>query len=618
MRSGQPPRRGSTIYDLWAPPEAHGGVPSTRRLLAEAMRIAYAAGPREVLTILAMQVATIVLLVAGVLLARDLVAEILAAAPARRGLGELLPELVALAAITAALGVTTAIQVQRQRILGELCLRRGEDQVLAVTASVPLGAFDEPGFHDAVARALVAVRRMPAVVTTMSGLLRAAAGAMGAVVALTALQPLLAPVVVLVLVPTWLAARRRGRVFHRFAHAITPQDRERRYLADVLTSRDAAQEVRAHDLAPFLDTRRGRLWDERLAELRTVAGRQLRFTVLAELAAAAIVGATLVGLVALTLSHDISVAGAAVSAGTIVLLGQRLTRASAAAGGLSESALFVDDYLTLVSNPAEGEAEGRRSEIGEPPPLVRVRAEGVTFSYANARAPVLRDVSLEIAPGEVVALVGENGSGKTTLAKLLAGLYEPAGGRITWNGVRPGPADWRELRKSVALIFQDFMRYELPARENIGLGRHEQLPDDDRIRRAAIAAGAHDHLEALPGGYDTVLGPAFAGGVDLSLGQWQRIALARALFRDAPFVILDEPTASLDAQAEHELFTRMRRLLEGRSVLLISHRFSSVREADRIYVLRAGEIVESGTHDELIAEGGRYAELFELQAARYR
>jgi ATP-binding cassette subfamily B protein len=214
--------------------------------------------------------------------------------------------------------------------------------------------------------------------------------------------------------------------------------------------------------------------------------------------------------------------------------------------------------------------------------------------------------------------VGENGSGKTTLAKLLAGLYEPASGRVTWNGVSLLGADREELRRSVAVIFQDFMRYELPAIDNIGLGRHERLPDDEGVRRAAQTAGAHDDLDRLPSGYDTVLGPAFAGGVDLSLGQWQRVALARALFRDAPFVILDEPTASLDAQAEHDLFLRMRRLLEGRSVLLISHRFSSVREADRIYVMRAGEIVECGAHDELIARAGRYAELFELQAARYR
>jgi ATP-binding cassette subfamily B protein len=184
---------------------------------------------------------------------------------------------------------------------------------------------------------------------------------------------------------------------------------------------------------------------------------------------------------------------------------------------------------------------------------------------------------------------------------------------VTWNGAEPSAGG-----RQVAVIFQDFVRYALAAWENIGVGGHQRLPDDEGIREAARTAGAHGDIERLPDGYDTVLDPAFAGGTDLSLGQWQRVALARALFRDAPFVILDEPTAALDAQAEHELFAAIRQLLAGRSVLLISHRFSTVREADRIHVMHAGAIVESGTHDELVARGGRYARLFTLQATPYR
>jgi ATP-binding cassette subfamily B protein len=214
--------------------------------------------------------------------------------------------------------------------------------------------------------------------------------------------------------------------------------------------------------------------------------------------------------------------------------------------------------------------------------------------------------------------VGENGSGKTTLAKLLAGLYAPQQGRVTWNGVDATSPGRSDLGRAVAPIFQDFVRYALPAWENIGLGQHERLPDDEGIREAARMAGAHSDLERLPDGYDTVLGPAFVGGTDLSLGQWQKVALARALFRDAPFVVLDEPTAALDAQAEHELFAGIRELLAGRSVLLISHRFATVRDADRIHVMHAGAIVESGTHDELMALGDRYARLFALQATPYR
>jgi ATP-binding cassette subfamily B protein len=348
-----------------------------------------------------------------------------------------------------------------------------------------------------------------------------------------------------------------------------------------------------------------------------VNDRHLGYTIVADLIAAAIVSAILLALIALTLSHDISVASAGVTAATVVLLAQRLAAAAANTGTLSESALFMDDYLTLIeSRPPEAPAS-------EPLPTApagpaRVRAEDVTFSYAGGREPALRGVSLEVPPGGVVALVGENGSGKTTLAKLLAGLYSPDTGRVTLDGKDTAGAHRAELITNAAVIFQNFMRYALPARENIGLGRHERLPDDEGVRAAARVAGAHADLERLPEGYDTTLGPEFAGGTDLSLGQWQKVALARALFRDAPFVILDEPTAALDAQAEHDLFAGIRRLLAGRSVLLISHRFSSVREADRIHVMHRGAIVESGTHDELIGLDGRYARLFELQAAPYR
>ncbi|MEX2047234.1 MAG: ABC transporter ATP-binding protein, partial [Chloroflexota bacterium] len=272
-----------------------------------------------------------------------------------------------------------------------------------------------------------------------------------------------------------------------------------------------------------------------------------------------------------------------------------------------------------------------RADVGGPPgagprggQFDRIELDRVTFTYprtsptdlAPARA-ALSNVSLEIRRGEVIALVGENGSGKTTLAKVLCGLYPPDAGRVLWDGVDASTREPGWIFDRVAVLFQDFARFMLTARENIGLGRVERVEDADAIIRAAERAGATSFINEWPDRYDTILGPVFMGGKEISIGQWQRVALARAFFRDAPLVVLDEPTAALDARAEHDLFTRIRDLFAGRSVLLISHRFSSVRSADRIYVLHEGQIVEHGAHDELMQLDGRYAELFTMQASAY-
>jgi ATP-binding cassette subfamily B protein len=241
----------------------------------------------------------------------------------------------------------------------------------------------------------------------------------------------------------------------------------------------------------------------------------------------------------------------------------------------------------------------------------------VYFQYPTHHKPVLKNIDLNIAPGQVVALVGENGSGKTTLVKLLCRLYDPANGSITVDGVNLKQFDLQALRKNFSVIFQDYIHYDLTARENIWFGNIELDPHDERIARAAEHTGAAQTIQRLNKGYDTPLGLRFDDGEELSIGEWQKVALARAFLRDAQIIILDEPTSSLDVKAEYEVFNAFRRLLHGKMGILISHRFSTVRMADYIYVMSEGEILERGTHEDLLRQGGIYAKLFEMQAQNY-
>jgi ATP-binding cassette subfamily B protein len=227
-------------------------------------------------------------------------------------------------------------------------------------------------------------------------------------------------------------------------------------------------------------------------------------------------------------------------------------------------------------------------------------------------------VDLVVRPGEHIALVGHNGSGKTTLVKLLCRLYDVTFGAITIDGVDLREMDAADLRREISIVFQDYARYNLTARENVAFGDAWSRPDDERLRAAARHAGADELIAGLPRSYDTVLGHLFSHGVELSIGEWQKIALARAFLRDAPIIVFDEPTSALDARAEFEVFSQLHRLSAGRAAILISHRLSTVRMADRIYVLEEGRIVEAGDHAELVGRGGTYAELFETQARYYR
>lgn len=591
---------------------------SARRLpslMIRAVQLVWDAARPEFLQCIGLQVAAGVGVAVQLLLGRSVIA-VVVASHGHRGLADVAPQLIGLGVVTTALGFAASALIERERILAELVERHVQGKIIDVVSEVELESLESPQFHDRLRRAKVNANDRSwqvafAIVTLLSG----ASGlvALGAVVASVA--PVVLPAVLIAYLPLWWATTRNGRASYEFAYGMTAADRERAYLQDVLTGKADAKEIRLFALSSFLRDRYDRLYGRRIAELRRVARSRMRRSLLANGGSSAV---TLLGvglLLQLALTNKISAADAGVAAIAVQQLGSRVRGINASAGSLHECSLFLDDLVTFLG--LRDPAGIQRPPGDPPPPFSQLRVENVSFRYPGTSRAVLRDVSIELGGDEVVALVGRNGSGKTTLAKILCALYTPSSGRVTWDGVDIRQADAARVRRGVTAIFQDFVKYELTGHDNVGLGDHHRIQDAEGIRSAASVAGIDGTLAGLPDGYSTRLSRSFEGGAELSIGQWQRVALARAFFRNAPFLVLDEPTAALDAEAEHDLFENIRTLQRGRAVLLISHRFSSVRSADRIYVLDQGAVVETGTHEQLMALGGTYARMFALQASAY-
>ena len=582
-----------------------------RRLVGSSLSLVWSSGRRLLLALVAVQLLSAVALAAQVITVERVLSGMLTTVQGHVMDEVLLPVLV-LALLSAVAAVAGAVQGQLQRLLGESVGRRMWGQVLEVATGVGLRYFESPEFYNRLQRVQTSAVVRPYQVT--QGLLAmggALAASIGLGITLFAISPVLLPLVVVAGVPLLVTSSRESRLEFDFSVRQTPAVRLRGYFTLLQTGRDEAKEVRAYGLAGWLSTRFDGLYAAYLRDLRTHVLRRGLLSLVGQLGAAVVLGGTLVALVALIDRGDIDVAEAGAAIVAIRLLATQVQALFRGAQSIFESGLFLDDLQQFL---ALGEAAVDEDEGSEPPERFGlVRVEDVRFRYPGAPRDALKGIDVELRAGEVVALVGENGSGKTTLAKLLAGLYQPDAGRVLWDGQDVSAYRPSSLRRRIAVVFQDFVRYALPATDNIALGRVDSPAEPARVRAAAAAAGAETMLDVLPQGFDTVLSRMFAGGTDLSGGQWQRVALARSFYRDAPLVILDEPSASLDPRAEHELFTTLRDALRGRTALFISHRFSTVRGADRIYVLHEGEIVEQGTHDDLVSRDGRYAELFRLQ-----
>jgi ATP-binding cassette, subfamily B, bacterial len=443
----------------------------------------------------------------------------------------------------------------------------------------------------------------------------AAAASAALVVTIVLIHPTLLPLLMVGGVPVLLTSRRQSQLESEFLARQTQSMRLRGYLTWVQTGRDEAKEVRAFGLARNFGQRLNTLYADYFRDLAQHLWHRSRLGAVGSLGSAVLLALTLFLLAWLISTGRLSIADAGAALVAIRLLAGQVQSGLNGVQAIFESGSFIDDldgFLTLA--PA---AEGGSREIGPPTDFHRIRADAVSFSYPGRSQLALQAASIEINRGEVVALVGENGSGKTTLAKVMAGLYEPGSGAVRWDGtdVRTFRPDL--FRERVAIIFQDYVKYALSAEENIAVARPNDDIDHAAVREAARLADADSFLSALPAGYQTPLSRRFVGGHELSGGQWQKLAIARAFYRSAPLVIIDEPTAALDARAEYELFSSLHEVLRGRSALIISHRFSTVRTADRIYVLDHGRVVEQGSHDELVALGGQYADLFHLQASAY-
>jgi ATP-binding cassette subfamily B protein len=591
---------------------------SPRRLLGlmrASLRLVWHASPRETISLLVLQVLSGLSLPAQVLAAKWALDSIFDASRSNGGMEDALPALtLALAAMTAGQIVATAAY-HRQRLLPELAGQAAQELLAEKAAAIDLEALETPAFHNRLNRAQNEASFRPAnMVSDMARIVSSTVAVVGLAALLLTVHPLLVAGLLAAMLPLSWASVAGGRAYYRFAVRRTPKRRMIAYMQGLLSQLDSGKEIRAFALASYLLEHRRRLFGEELADFRKLIRERLRRDVLATLASSAVNAGGVVFILWLHFSGRISLAETVAAAGALLLMLPRMNALTAAVGQLHENALFVEDLWSFVA------VESRQVTPDAPaatPALTELRVEDLTFRYRDRDEPALRGVSMQIRVGETVALVGENGAGKTTLAKLLCRLYDPESGTITWNGRDLRSCDPDDLRRQIAVIFQDFVRYDLSARENIGFGDIGAMDDAAAIADAAERAGAADFLTALPDGYHTRLGRRFLHGHELSIGQWQRVALARVFFRDAPLVIMDEPTASLDARSEHELFKAMRGLFHDRAVLLISHRFSSVRMADRIYVLRDGAVIEVGTHDELLANGGLYAELFGLQAAAY-
>lgn len=502
-------------------------------------------------------------------------------------------------------------------ILGESHSNAVSLELMEHAAKLDLKHFEQSEYQDRLERARRQAASRSTVISQVFGQAQAMITAIALAAGLFVYAPLLIGLLALALIPAVWGEFRFNRLAYWISHNRSPERRQLEYLRQIGASADSAKEIKLFGLGDFLSGRFKGLSDQILIENRNLSIKRALQTGLLASISTLTYYAAYAYIVWRTLHGEFSIGTLVFLSGSFSQLNGYLQQILIGFTQIAGQSLYLDDLFSFF------EIKPTILDPKHPKPFPLPVRQGIVFENVGFRYPgsetwAVRNLSFTVPAGETLALVGENGAGKTTIVKLMTRLYDPDEGRITLDGIDLKEFATADLRTHIGVIFQDFLRYSFTASDNIGVGRIEVAGDRARIVSAAEQSLADPVIKKLPEGYDQMLGRTFLKGQDLSGGEWQKIAIARAYMRNAEIIILDEPTAALDARAEAEVFTRFKNLAEGTTAVLISHRFSTVRMADRIVVLADGKVEEAGTHAELMQNGGRYAELFELQAAGYR
>jgi ATP-binding cassette subfamily B protein len=502
-------------------------------------------------------------------------------------------------------------------LLADKYVRYVSIQVMKQAASLDLIAYEDPVYYDRLERARVQATDRLAMIQSIGQLVQQVITAAGMSIAIMFYSPWLILLLIGGVVPAFLGESHFAFLGYAKNFKQTPIKRQLDYLRVVGGSKEAAKELKLFGLKDFFTDRFRTLSDQIYMEDVSLARRKLTATALLSILATLGYYSAYVFIVVRAIQGSLSIGTLTFLAAQILGASTNIQQIFSTVAGIADQALFLTDLLAFFQ--MKPSIQSKPNALPAPKPIRHgFEFINVSFSYPGSPRKILNGLNFHLHPGERVALIGENGQGKTTIVKLITRLYDPTEGQILLDGIDLREYSLEDLYGEIGVIFQDFMRYEMTARENIAVGKIEELANIPLILDSAQKSMAADVLVKLPAHLEQMLGRRFEGGVDLSGGEWQKVALARAYLRDAQLLILDEPTAALDARSEFQVFQRFAELTLGKMALFISHRFSTVRMADRIVVLENGNIVEEGDHEHLARLGGRYAEMFEMQAASYR